>query len=749
MATFFAALPVGHAIRAAATLDLAAGLRAEALVTGPIPAAFAARKEWASAAEFLTDAAVCKDVATLMALSNRQRMTLCAMLGAVASADAQTAASRIVRMLDVRPGPQANAAQPCPSPWRDVLVALNSSRLAAADVLTAAEICAELVGTPFATVGAGLTLPQLKEVGYCCIWAHDHLVDQAAWDAVSPVLQLEIQTHLGVAPTLGAGWARAMCLGICSVWRSQRAQQDSVSAARPGAGVVPLAAISSSTGSGSGSGVVLPPAVVGAVVLGGAAPWWVASGAGGPLKAEWTGLAQNNILSPYHLGEPTTMGSSVWELITVGSPGALQAAVLEGVGISDSPQRREDLQVILLAAGCTVVDADLLIDTAESTTLRAARKQEPEKRRKATATLSSYPWLQAFGGLANLKGSGSDPFTMGKQIAVALRSNGVLSVGEMQGWVHEIRAAKFQAVFLRYDIALGALNAVAVGSALEALKELVKETITLKFNEALGSCRTFPASIHLREVCAGRQQQLTQLPIVWEQLSVKTQSLASGAAGGDFDSDLEWRMGWIILLFDGVRASTSVAASVRAVAVEKGGLFRTAARAGVQSTPATAPGAVSSGSAMPPAGNAGGSVPRASGSLSAPGAGAPRVAKPARISPVMVGVHFPTSKEVIGDMIGIEGPRMPCWDCKQQGHSAGECPAAYGRLGKPLPGWDKDGRRIAAAWHNAEPRRATYKAWLTFFGDRTVFASGRAQLSRVRNAPTLDQFQERADNARS
>jgi hypothetical protein len=406
-----------------------------------------------------------------------------------------------------------------------------------------------------------------------------------------------------------------------------------------------------------------------------------------------------------------------------------------------------DLQAILLATSATVVDADLIIDAVEAAALKAARKQEPDRRRKATATLASYPWLQAFGGVANLKGS-ADSLTMGKQLAVALRADGAESLGEIQDWVRQVRAAKFQSVFALFDTAWAALNAVAVVAALEAFKELVKDTLTLSYNEALAACRTFPASIQLREVCAGRQQQLKQLPTIWDQLSVKTRSIACGAAGSDPDSDLAWKMGWIHLLFDGARTSTSVVASIRTIAEEKGGGFKAGFSGGIRSAPGATvtPGPGSGGSSTPAVGAGGGPVTRTAG---AGGIGAPKVVAPAKSAVVMVGVHYPISKDVIGDKIGIDGPTKPCWECKQQGHSAGECPSAYGKIGKPLPGWNKDGDKIASAWLANEPRRATYKAWLAFFKDRTVFAAGRAQEPRVRGAPTLDHFQERADNARS
>jgi hypothetical protein len=50
---------------------------------------------------------------------------------------------------------------------------------------TAAEIVAKLAGTPFVAAPAGLVLPQLQEVGYCALWAHDYLTGQGAWDSLT------------------------------------------------------------------------------------------------------------------------------------------------------------------------------------------------------------------------------------------------------------------------------------------------------------------------------------------------------------------------------------------------------------------------------------------------------------------------------------------------------------------------------------------------------------------------------------
>jgi hypothetical protein len=66
------------------------------------------------------------------------------------------------------------------------------------------------------------------------------------------------------------------------------------------------------------------------------------------------------------------------------------------------------------------------------------------------------------------------------------------------------------------------------------------------------------------------------------------------------------------------------------------------------------------------------------------------------------------------------------------------CPARMGQ----------DRGQGPAEWNGDEPKRATYKAWVTLFMDARVFPSRQAEVSGVRSAPILDFFMERARNAR-
>jgi hypothetical protein len=146
-------------------------------------------------------------------------------------------------------------------------------------------------------------------------------------------------------------------------------------------------------------------------------------------------------------------------------------------------------------------------------------------------------------------------------------------------------------------------------AALEAYKAVVKETLIVAFNDALLASTTYPDSILLLEVCAGRSQQVKYLHTVWEQLTGK----APGDESRDADRDLKCLMGATKCLFDGARASTSVATTMRSAFEETGNMFSVAGVvAGNSVGPLVAPASVqgAAAAASPPAisGGAGGAA---------------------------------------------------------------------------------------------------------------------------------------------
>ena len=109
--------------------------------------------------------------------------------------------------------------------------------------------------------------------------------------------------------------------------------------------------------------------------------------------------------------------------------------------------------------------------------------------------------------------------------------------------------------------------------------------------------------------------------------------------------------------------------------------------------------------------------------------------------------HAPVSAAIVGAHMGSAAPAATCWECNIVGHYKGECPTAWGRLGHPLPGWTKDGKRKPGDWNGGEPKRKVFKEWLKFVQDGTCFPAGKAEFAALKDAPDFEAYKERARNA--
>jgi hypothetical protein len=82
--------------------------------------------------------------------------------------------------------------------------------------------------------------------------------------------------------------------------------------------------------------------------------------------------------------------------------------------------------------------------------------------------------------------------------------------------------------------------------------------------------------------------------------------------------------------------------------------------------------------------------------------------------------------------------------CKSGAHYHGECPQEWGRIGKPLPGFQADGKRSAGEWTKSnEPIKRTVQAWVRFFGDASNFTVSSPSPAGVAGAPSLADVQAR------
>ena len=107
-------------------------------------------------------------------------------------------------------------------------------------------------------------------------------------------------------------------------------------------------------------------------------------------------------------------------------------------------------------------------------------------------------------------------------------------------------------------------------------------------------------------------------------------------------------------------------------------------------------------------------------------------------------VHFMTSVDILGPKLGTEcTATKACFVCNKSGHWNGECPKFwFDTLGKTLPGYGPNGRRLVGDWDaNKNPTKATAKKWVKFLSDSKNFPQGGIPALET-DAPTLNDFKK-------
>ena len=84
---------------------------------------------------------------------------------------------------------------------------------------------------------------------------------------------------------------------------------------------------------------------------------------------------------------------------------------------------------------------------------------------------------------------------------------------------------------------------------------------------------------------------------------------------------------------------------------------------------------------------------------------------------------MPDAAEIVGPRVG-KPKQLPCGLCQGR-HSGWECPKRFAQLhpGRSMPGFNRDGERIATAFENDEPTPATIQQWRHLY-NANFFRSG-------------------------
>ena len=763
MMTFIAKLPSDHAIRSETVPVLKKRLETAPLVTGDFAKATSSElKEMAAALVWLADVNTTLDAKTVTALSPTQRATLCRMFKAATTGDVATQAANLLAALG------QDGGNPQPPPPNTFLALLHDTlqedykEIAQADHAACRALLAKSPFGPAATGSSAAILAKLRESSAMARWCFNCLYAADSFTLLKEAHLAALFAALRVQHVPDA-YRRTTVLAAVQAWRVQTASGPLTPDPPLPKSPTTQEAIRAVPLSGASLSAPAPPAA-GYAAGGSADPWWIRrlNFQPGP-PASQQRHAEHNILSPNCLSPPNAPGASVWEELR-GAGASLHADIVKqhGGAIPAELQRRLYLYPTLY------IDAALLISTDERSALTLARKAEQSERRTAAPSLASWPWLQ---DLRVTVARSTNMYDLGRMLSVALRVDSdafsapidrlarTQRLGERSNLVRAFRAASES----------GDLGAILLH--MTALQRLAHTELETAYGLAYSDMALFPECPFMVEIAAGRDCQRARIDLFMAEVA---HIVRSGAELRPVEEQAQYTAGAYLSFFEGFNASPVATTSADRRYMQAGGHF-------AGSTPMALPASGASGAATP--GNAGfggggGAAGGSSRGRAQSGAtqagqggtqgGTPPSAKTSRgahqmqqptqaqqqqrTGNLIFGVHAPCSRSIVGAEIGLEGPgsRFTCWGCQQQaGHLRGECPLAWGKKGKPLPGFDKDGERVPSMWKGDEPRRGTFEQWVKFLEDSDNFSAGGAVAAKIPGAPGLDAFKNRAVTARS
>ena len=787
MATnFLATLANGHEIRSASASVLKRKLADSGRITGSYAGATTPElREWAAALVWLADADTDISRPTLTALQPAQRATLCRMFKVNATSNVATTVNNLLVALGAALE-VADGQQPAGGSFLDLLkTALPEDyrEVAAATLAQCKDILAQ---SPFGPAATGQSaLSKSREACAMLRWCHSflHTTDDFAVMNADHLGSLAVQLRV---QDVQADFQSASALAIIDRWRASIPARpaDPVPAdPRPGVG-----------GGGAGDSDVImlnsPPGAgnrtdenllrrMRAATLSSPAPPAARFGAASATPAWWvhrldfngdaySGVqqyAEHNILAPNCLGPSHTPGASVWEDMRGAGPNALYD-IARAHGGAYTAELTQSINLL----SSLHMDANQLISADERTQLHAARKAEDAKRRHATASLASWPWLQ---DLRVSRARTSDSYDLGRMLSVALRVDTdefVSPVDQLARGARMEERRRIAGVF-REGAAQGNLAMILL--AFEDVHRLASRELEAAFMAAHALMDKFPKCELIVELAAGRDCQRHRIDTFMGDIA---KTIKLGIEKHDAGARDQYMAGAYLRFFEGFNSSLVVSSDVdkRYLAAGSGFAASTgssmggsggAGGAGNLGGAGASPGGSSRGGGTP-GGGGGGSAQRGAANNGGAGRGTPPKAKgpgaqqkqqqqaqQQQGGPTCAfGVHIPCSQAIVGDELGIDGPpsHYTCYTCKERAvHYKGECPVAWGNHGTPLPGHNKDGARVPSDWNSDTPKKATYKRWVKFLKNSSNYPAGQAVASNATGAPDMAAFEDRAANARA
>lgn len=346
---------------------------------------------------------------------------------------------------------------------------------------------------------------------------------------------------------------------------------------------------------------------------------------------------------------------------------------------------------------------------------------------------SKFPWLQSLDISDNEK---FDATREGRKLMNACRftnSKFLTLLDQMSRTAHD---AEWRALWAEYDTAKQSGQLGLLLLAVELIKSAVRRLFEGLKTAAESLARQYPIPVFM-ELRDGRVSQCESLNSFFESLSRNISEQSKHRANTDATVAGFW-----ITFMDSFRTKASSSEDIEAVA-KLGASFGAAG-----TNPASSRGSTSGGGASFSSGGGSGLTSSGSASSRSLGGTPPPKSNVAasggdRGKRYTSNVTWPSSADILGPVLGVDGPTFKCHQCNESGHWKGECPVFWGRKGKPLPGWNENGKKIKKMWDGENPTKECFKLWLKFVQDSDNYPAG-GQPASVSGAPELSDFELRA-----
>ena len=743
MSTFVALLPASHEARTLRKVAIQALLEVHPLASN-VPATLGEAREWLAACHWLEDPVNTSSPLALHALSVDQRNSICALMALEPGGPTGAVCEHILRMVRIRT---------LVTPFAEVLRASFPNILGELEGLSQSDVMARLQGTPVAAIAANRTGADLRDYAAMAWWLFFHCNSGADVEALRPAARQRVWDSFRIPAEWDQEVRHATIEAVLRGWHA-RHQGQATPPSPPRSRADDFA-----RGADDPAPLPRPPADVCTEAIANLSMQSWTLGAAGPPTNWWNGHAHDQAACKSRASPmATNLGAAQLGVSGVDGDSAFGPLLLGGYAATSKMAYEVAAQTASAGLGSMDAVAQTVLGLLQDTLslrhdpfsfmnaewlgdLKVKQKAESADNRRATPPFAEFPHLQP---LRLQLGEPLDMLLVGTKVRLALIADSAANTDSLAALRRNARQAELGVITAAFSSALEEGEMGELFMAVESMKAFCLNHAALNRTTALQNFRMFPSCDPLKEVAAGRDVIHGEMRALYDLVTKRLTHECRGLPPANKHQLVAGAWG---LFMEGFTSESAIPTPMLTKILAKGAAFAvTAPPLGDGGFPGNGGGGGDSGSVWGISVRGGevagkGSPParKSSAAHSFPGH------RPLGRGRLQLGHHIPASAEIIGPTIGISTPTS-CMTCGSTLHCRGECPKEWASHGRPLPGFSRNGKRLAGKWNGAEPKRATFVEWLEFLEDADNFPHGAQTVSSA-GAPGIEEVRGRAKKA--